>query len=220
MKTIAILLTAVGLAAGAVNAQNLLSNGDFLLGQNDPGDPTQPNTLNPVGWTEVISGGWSNRELNNNGTYGDANNYHYAMGNAGGYGNIAYQDVTVADNGSTFQLTADSALDAWWKNSGYIKLEFYNAGATTLLGQVESTHWGQPNYDVGVPWANYSVAGFAPAGTEVVRASLGTYGEGGTARFDNAVLATVVPEPGTAALVALGAATLFGYRSRRNTTRA
>ena len=220
MKQLVFLASALCLTLGAANAQNLLVNGDFSL---DDG----VSSLNALGWTEYNSAwdtdpnAWVNRETQNitqNPPYGDTNDFHYAMGYYGGYGASVSQDVTVTDDGSTFQLTADSSLDVWWMNSGYLKIEFYDAGATTLLGEVESAHWSQPGYDTGVPWANYSVAGVAPAGTETVRAILGSYGEGGTARFDNAVL--VIPEPTTGAFLALGSLMLLGYRSRRNATRA
>ena len=183
MKNVMILFAILAMI-GIAGAENLLSNGDFLLGENDPDDPTQPNELNPVDWTEVISGGWSNREINP--AWPDPAEYHYAMGNNGGYGNIAYQDV--AGTAGTYVFSADAMLDAWWMNTLYLKLEFYDAGATTLLGELESAHFSQPGYDTGLPLANYSIEATAPAGTVTVRAILGTWGEGGTARFDNAVL--------------------------------
>ena len=62
MKNVMILL-AVFAMTGIASA-NLLSNGDFELGETDPDDPTQPNELNPVDWIEDHSGGWSNREIN------------------------------------------------------------------------------------------------------------------------------------------------------------
>lgn len=143
---------------------------------------------------------------NDNGPYGDPTNYHMALGNAGGYGAFIWQDVSVADDGAMYELSADISLDAWWMNSAYLKIEFYDAGGTdpeNMVGFVEMDHISQPGYDQGLPWANYGITGTAPAGTVTVRAVLGTYGEGGTARFDNAVL-EVVPEPATLALLGLG----------------
>ncbi len=172
---------AVFSATGSVSA-NLLSNGDFAVGDSNPADA--------VDWNEYNSSasGWVNRETNTgNPPYGDTSNYHMAIGNAGGYGAYIFQDVAVADDGSEYKLTCDASLDAWWLNSGYIKIEFYDAD-TNLLDEVESAHFSQPNYDLGLPWTEYSLIGTAPAGTVIVRALLGTYGEGGTARFDNADL--------------------------------
>ncbi len=203
-------LLVIGLAAAfamtGIASANLLSNGDFELGENDPVDPTQPNDLNPVDWTEDHSGGWSNREIN--GAMPDG--YSYALGNAGGYGAEASQDVAVADDGSWYKLSVDSALDAWWMNSGYLKLEFYDAGAT-LLKEEESAHWTQPGYDTGLPNTNYDLFSAAPAGTAYVTAILGSWGEGGTARFDNAVL-EVVPEPATLGLLGLSGLVLYVRR--------
>lgn len=164
-----------------VTAQaNLLSNGDFSLGQSDPADP--------VDWNIWTSGGWTNRETNANGTYGDDTNFHMALGNAGGYNAFIYQDAD-ATAGVTYKLSLDASLDDWWLNSFYFKLEFLN-GAGSQVGAFESPHHIQPSYDVGLPWANYNLIGTAPAGTQFVRALLRTYGEGGTARFDNV---SVVP---------------------------
>ena len=181
---------------GIANA-DLLSNGDFALGldRDNPGDG-----LDPVDWSAWnSSGGWNNRETNGNPVEGD---YLVAAGAATGYGAGFFQDVALADNQDWFKLSVDASLDGWWLNSGYIKMEFIDA-TDAQIGAVESPHFSQPDYDQGVPWAKYSLYGQAPAGTTTVRAVLGTYGEGGTARFDNAEL-TIVPEPATLALLGLG----------------
>jgi hypothetical protein len=198
MKKVLVILAL--LAVTGIASADLLSNGDFELGENDPGDATQPNTFIATSWSEWHSGGWSNRE--ESGPTG----FSYALGNAGGYGAGVFQDVAVADDGATYKLSFDASLDNWWMNSGYIKIEFLDA-AEAQVGFVESPHFTQPGYDAGIPWTTYSLIGTAPAGTEIVRAIGGTYGEGGTARFDNAVL-TVVPEPATMALLGLGALVL------------
>lgn len=186
--------------AGIVNA-DLLSNGDFELGSDGT---TAPDTV-ALDWNQYNSsgGGWNNRETSGNPV---PDNYLIAIGASEGYGAFAWQDVAVADDGATYQLSADISLDMWWLNSLYLKIEFYDAGGTdpvNMIGFAESDHYSQPDYDQGLPWDNYSVIGTAPAGTALVRAMLGTYGEGGTARFDNAVL-EVVPEPATLALLGLG----------------
>jgi hypothetical protein len=203
----ALVLFALFAVIGIANA-NMLTNGDFSLGYEKPLPEAPGNTLGATGWTNWNSapGGWNNREINASGL--TPNNFHIAIGNGGGYGAGTYQDIA-ATAGTTYQLSADSELDKWWKNSGYLKLEFYDAGAV-MVGFAESPHWTQPGYDTGLPWANYSITGVAPVGTVTVRASLATWGEGGTARFDNAVL---VPEPAT--MIMLGLGSLFLARRKK-----
>jgi len=182
------LLSMLALCFVGLTHANLLSNGDFTYGVGGvTGDE-----MAAMDWTNWNSSptGWNNRETNANGPYGDTANYHIAIGNAGGYGAGAYQDVSGAA-GKTYIFSADASLDAWWKNAGYLKLEFYDGLGTdpeNMVGFFESDHFQQPGYDTGLPWANYTIQATAPAGTAVVRAILGTWGEGGTARFDNAVL--------------------------------
>jgi len=194
MKKVLILL-ALFAAAGIASAANLLTNGDFALGSDGT---TAPNNA-ALAWSQYnsSSSGWNNRETSGNPVPGD---YLIAIGNAGGYGAFAWQDVA-GTAGGTYTLSADAALDNWWKNAGYLKLEFYDAGST-MIGFAESAHFAQSGYDTGLPWAHYSITGTAPAGTVTVRSMLGTWGEGGTARFDNAVL---VPEPVTMIMLGLGA---------------
>ena len=199
-------LAAVFAMTGMTSAQNLLSNGDMEL--DNGSDP-----LVAASWT-TWGGWWMNREVN--GAYPGSvaeNDHHLAIGAAGGYGAGAHQDISVADDGATYQLRVDAMLDAWWLNSGYLKLEFFDA-STNLIGFAESTHFSQPNYDVGLPLQMYYLNAVAPAGTEIVRPILGTYGEGGTARFDNAVL-EVVPEPATLGLLGLSGLALWIVRRRR-----
>jgi hypothetical protein len=191
--SICIVLVLASLLCTSANAANLLVNGDFELGSGNVA----------TSWSGFNSsaGGWNNRETANNPIPG---NYLMAIGAAEGYGAGEYQDVA-GIAGVTYTLSADASLDAWWKNAGYLKIEFYDAGGTdpvNMVGFAElSPHFAQPGYDTGLPWANYNISGLAPAGTVTVRAMLGTWGEGGTARFDNAVL---TPEPATLAILGLG----------------
>ena len=214
MKKIMILLSALCVTAGVANASNLLSNGDFSLGSNGTVDPD----TQALDWTHYWNGGWINRELSANGTYGDPANFHYAIGNAGAINNGVYQSVMVPDNGATYQLTVDLAMDDWWKPDAFLKIEFKD-GLDSILSFNQADILAN-GYDgnVGQPWANRSVIGTAPVGTASITVILGATGEGGTTRWDNAVLTTVVPEPTTGALFALGSVLLLGYRSRRNST--
>lgn len=201
-------LAAVFAMTSMVSAQNLLSNGDFELGYNDPGDLTQPNELNPTDWTEDHSGGWSNREIN--GQMPDG--HSYAIGNAGGWGATVYQDVA-GTAGNFYQLRADSLIDAWWLSYSYLGIDFLDAGGNVLAGSSESPHVDPGGYDVGTTLTRYSLTLLAPAGTVDVRAKLGGYGEGGTVRYDNAVL-EVVPEPATLGLLGLSGLALWIVRRR------
>jgi hypothetical protein len=208
MKQLASFALAAVFAMSGIASATLLTNGDF---SQDDG----VSSMNALGWDEYNSqsggGGWVNRETNANGPYGDTNNFHYAMGMWAGYGATVSQDVAIPDDGMGYELTADNSLDAWWMNSAYLRLEFYGGG--TLLNVNESAHWSQPNYDVGTAWANYSLKGTAPAGSDTVRVILGSYGEGGTARFDNAVL-VAIPEPATIGLLGLAGGGLVLFRRR------
>jgi hypothetical protein len=207
MKTSLVVMAMLLLVCGVSVQANLLTNGDFALGSDGT---TAPNNA-ALAWSQYnSSGGWNNRETSGNPIPG---NYLLAIGAAGGYGAFGWQDVA-GTAGVTYTLSADAALDNWWKNAGYLKIEFYNAGGTSpanLVGFAElSPHFAQAGYDTGLPWANYSITGTAPAGTATVRAVLGTWGEGGTARFDNAVL---VPEPAT--MIMLGLGSLFMARRKK-----
>ena len=140
--SICVVLVLAALLCTSANAANLLINGDFALGSDGT---TAPNNA-ALGWSQYnSSGGWNNRETANNPVPGD---YLMAIGAAGGYGAFAWQDVA-GTAGISYQLTADSALDNWWKNAGYLKLEFYDAGSV-MVGFAESAHWQQPGYDTWI----------------------------------------------------------------------
>jgi len=192
-----VLLLFALLAMTGIAGANLLSNGDFEIEGTDQ--------WNADGWNEWNSGGWVNRELQDasgNPPYGDVTSYHYAIGNAGAINNGIWQDVA-GTAGTTYKLTADASIDAWWKPDGYVKIEFRDA-MDVQLDFAEIWIYGV-DYDTLVPWDNYSITATAPVGTAVVRAVLGSWtaSDGGTVRFDNAVL-DVVPEPATLALLGLG----------------
>jgi len=212
MKRFLPLFSALCLTAGAGNAQNLLLNGDFSLGSNGTTDPD----TQALDWTHYWTAGWINREVNANGPYGDASNFHYAIGNGGPIDNGVYQSVLVPDDGATYRLTVDMGMDDWWKPDGFLKIEFKDALDSVI--SFEQTVILANGYDgaVGQPWANRSVIGTAPAGTASITVVLGATGEGGTTRWDNAVLATVVPEPASAGLLLLGSVLLLGYRWRQD----
>ena len=189
---------------------DLLLNGDFTLGENDPLDPTQPNELNPVDWMYWNGGGWNNREESVNGI--TPTDPHMALGNAGGTDQGVFQ-VVPGSAGLTYQANVDSGSpDSWWKPNGELKIDFMDAGDVVLSSA--STTWTMPGFDTFLPWQNYSTLGVAPAGTTQIKVLLMNQGpEGGTMRFDNASL-VVIPEPSSLVLLGLGAFLVRMFRRR------
>ena len=214
MRKIAVLLSALCLTAGVVNGQNLLLNGDF----NSPASGAWPDNWN--GW--LWSTGWANHEIKP----GVDGSYCLVVGNGwydGGGG--FYQTGIAATAGMQYNLTVLSGADAWWLPTGRMTMFFQDSSGAELLraerNTVDPAVYGN-NYDIAHPWASYSLDAIAPAGTTQIKvefASNNPGGVGGAIWFENAVL-TQVPEPGAAALLALGSALLLGYRSRRNANRA
>ena len=216
MRKIAVLLSAVCLATGAANAQNLLLNGDF----NTPASGAWPD--NWTGWS--WNAGFANHENLPAVTYDGS--YYLNTGNGwydGGGG--FFQTGIAATPGLQYQLDVLSGADAWWLPTGRMTMFFQDSSGAELLraerNTVDPAVYGN-NYDIAHPWASYSLTATAPDNTTQIKvefASNNPGGVGGAIWFENAVL-TQVPEPGAAALLALGSALLLGYRSRRNANRA
>jgi hypothetical protein len=213
MRKILVILSAVCLAAGAAHAQNLLLNGDF----NSPASGAWPD--NWTGWS--WNTGWANHENNPSVSYDSS---YYAVAGNGWYdgGGGFYQTVS-ATAGMEYQLGVLSGADAWWLPTGRMTMFFLDS-SSAQLGQaqrntVDPAVYGD-NYDIAHPWASYSLTATAPANTTQLKvefASNNPGGVGGSIWFENAVLtASAVPEPGVAAVFALGSVLLLGYRSRRN----
>jgi len=208
MKTIVILLSAVCLAAGVANAQNLLSNGDFNL----PGDGSQATDWNPWSW----GNGWANTEIPAWGSPGGT--YQISVGAAGGGGGGFFQIVPVT-GGNNYTLSVDSGADAWWLPTGTMTMFFLDASdievGSATRNTVDPAVYGE-NFDIPHPWTSYSLTALAPAGATQVKVEFAANNATGSIGFDNASLMTAVPEPGSVALLALGSALLSGYWSRRN----
>jgi len=217
MKTIAVVLFGASLVAGVTNAQNLLVNGNF----DDPatGDP-------PTGWTAWSwGGGWANHE-NNAGVTFDSS--YYLVAGAAGDGGGGFYQILPATAGLNYQLSVLSGADAWWLPTGTMtmffldsaNLELGSATRNTVDPAVYGLLYPDPAspYDKPHPWENYSLSALSPAGTTQIKVEFAANNATGSVWFENAVLS--VPEPGTAALLALGSALCLGYRSRRNGVRA
>jgi hypothetical protein len=224
MRRIVVLLSTVCLAAGAANAQNLLLNGDF----NSPASGAWPDNWSQWSWGT----GWANHE-NNAGVSYDSSYYLVAGASGGSGGGGGFFQTVSATAGTEYNLTVLSGADAWWLPTGTMTMFFLDSSAvqlgTATRNTVDPAVYGplwpvtpeNPNgaYDKPHPWESYSLTATAPAGTTDVKVEFSANWATGSIWFENASL-TVVPEPGTVALLALGSALLLGYRSRRNAARA
>lgn len=190
-----ITLTAA-LAVTAVAQGSILTNGDFSDG-----------TANvPADWTQWIGDGWNNREINANGLTPD--NFHMALGNAGATDQGLYQEHP-ATAGEVYEFSVDSGSpDAWWHPSGAAIIEFRDVADSVI--STSAVNWEMDGFDNFLAWQTYSTSAEAPVGTVKIRAILMNQGpDGGTMRFDNAVL---IPEPASAMLLGLGSVALIRRR--------
>jgi hypothetical protein len=214
MRKILVILSAVCLAAGAASAQNLLLNGDFNL----PASGAWPD--NWTGWNY----GWSWASHENNAGVSYDGSYYLVTGGGENAGAGFFQTVS-ATAGTEYKLEVLSGADAWWLPAGKMTMFFLDSSPTPVeLGQatrntVDPAVYGQ-NFDVPHPWAAYSLTGTAPEGTTQIKVEFAANWPTGSIWFENAALTIVVPEPTTAALVALSSVLLLGYRSRRSAPRA
>jgi hypothetical protein len=221
MKTFSsILVSAVLLATGIANGQNLLSNGDF----NSPAGTPPTDYAFPTSWSDWSGPDWNNAWANrqNDGSSFDGSPYMaVGNGNGSGYAEGIYQ-VVGASAGLSYTLTVESGAQAWWRPEGEMRLIFLDAGDNVLaqntLVTVDPNAWTA--YDQGQGWDLFSLTAIAPENTAQVKAEFAMNGGGveawggGTVWFDNASL-TVVPEPGTLALAAAGAALLWANNRRK-----
>jgi len=204
MRKLAILVSSIGLTAGMVNGQNLLLNGDF----NSPNTVSAPDNWSVWSW----GSGWANHQ--NDGSSFDGS-YYMAVGATdwGSGGGGVYQTVAGITAGVSYDLTVEAGAQAWWKPVGYMTM-FWLDGTGAQISQSQLQVINPSDYNIGAPWANYSLTAEAPAGAAQVKVEFANYDGQGTVWYDNATL-TMVPEPGTLALAGLGAA-LLGVYSRRN----
>jgi hypothetical protein len=211
MKRISVLISIVTLATGIASAQNLLLNGDF----NSPNSTAAPDSWS----TWSYGGGWANHQNNTSGPLdGVDGSFYMATGGGGSAGGGVYQTVA-GTAGLTYQLTVDSGAQAWWLPYGEMRIFFLDASSTQLAEFVKPTVdpavYGQ-NYDIAHPWSSYSLTEVAPINTAFIKVEFAEPNGTGTVWFDNASL-TVVPEPSTLAMLAVGGMGMLGWRriSRR-----
>jgi hypothetical protein len=214
MKKILTLLSAVYLAADAANAQNLLLNGDFNSPFNAVNAAPIAGTWNPWSW----GNGWAN-QVSSSGGFSSPDNSLFAVGGASGGGGGGFFQTVAATGGLTYELDVLSGADSWWLPTGTMTMFFLDGSGNTLATDTRNTVdpavYGQ-NFDIAHPWASYTLDATAPDGTSQVKVEFAGNNATGSIWFENAVLtAQPVPEPGTAALVAVGSALLLGYRFRR-----
>jgi hypothetical protein len=217
MNKAVILFSIACMAAGVGNAQNLLVNGDFNTPFNAGPNPA-PAPWSTWTWPDW-NGAWANQQMD--GSAFDASPY-MAVGNwnGGGYSTGFYETVP-ATAGVSYTLSAESGAQNWWRPEGEMRLIFLDAGnnvlAQNIVTTVDPNAWS--GYDQGQAWSLFSLTATAPANTTQAKAEFVMNGGqvaamgGGTVWFDNASL-TAVPEPGTLALAAAGAALLWVHRRR------
>jgi hypothetical protein len=206
MRKPAILLSALCLAAGIAHGQNLLLNGNF----NSPASGAWPDSWSGWSW----GSGWANHENNGGVTYDGS---YYIVAGAGNYdsGGGGFFQTVSGSAGQTYQLSVLSGADAWWLPYGEMRLFFLDSGnnqlgPTVVKPTVDPAVYGN-NYDIPHPWAAYSVTATAPEGTSWVKVEFTEPHGTGSVWFENASL-SVVPEPGTLTLAAMGAALLVALR--------
>jgi hypothetical protein len=139
------------------------------------------------------------------------------LGNFGGSGDASgvYQTVS-ATAGLTYDLTVESGAQNWWWPDGNMTLFFLDASSDILSQKALDVTTGITGFGQGLPWQSYNLSATAPAGTTQVKVEFAanyntSTGGGGTVFFDNADL-TVVPEPSTLAVLAVGSLAVFGWR--------
>lgn len=211
MRKLAILCSSILLAAGVVQGQNILLNGNF----NSPASGAWPDNWSGWSW----GSGWANHENSAPVTY-DGSYYIVAGGMNYDQGGGGFYQTVAGTAGLNYTLSVLSGADAWWLPYGEMRLFFLDSGnnqlgPTVIQPTVDPAVYGQ-NYDIPHPWAAYSVTATAPEGTTQVKVEFAEPHGTGSVWFENAVL--TIPEPGTLSLAAAGTALLlaFNRRTRRS----
>lgn len=202
-KQAAILLAALLLATGLASAANLLSNGDFNSPNSDD---------NPTGWTEWTfgSGGpWVQHQIVTSELGGNAGvydgTYMMKLGAFNGNGMAGIYQIVGGGPNTSYTLTCDAGMQAWWLMYGEIRLIFLDASSTEISRNVVRTTDSIHNeyngglgdkFDVGVVMQHWTNSAISPAGTAFVKVEFEATGDnGGNCWFDNAVLTSPLVPP-------------------------
>ena len=198
MKNIRLILCglAVVLLAALPAKANLLSNGNF-------------NTGDTTGWWTWVPDPTNSSitVANNAGISYDGSPYLYIYARSPSGTPIIGQDPTVAA-GSQYQVSL-MYRGGNWGGAG-VEIQYKNSGWTTI-GWEWATLYQDPGYDTG--WQSFtSPTWTAPGGTMYVEVRPQAWGWSDT-YLDNVSL-TVIPEPGSAVLLGLGAVAFLTSRRR------
>lgn len=184
-------LASGALAAGSLQAGNLLVNGDF----NSPASSAPP-----TGWTTYTSGNaWCQHVLNPDnagsvGSMGVDGTYFMQVGVNGWYSSGLFSSVyqiVQAVPGRTYTLSVASASQNWWNPEGQARMIFLDA-STNVLSTVSTQVCA---WVANKPWATYYLTNDAPAGAAFVKVELANPGAGGNVWFDNASLTSSYDAP-------------------------
>ena len=176
------------LLAGPARA-NLLANGDF-------------NTTLGAEWG-TWGDGWKNQEVITPapglvGVYDGT--LQMTIGNSAGSGSQGMFQTVAGTAGLEYTLSLQAGAQDWWWPNGSAYLKFLDAGDSELASYEIDTTADFDNWDVGVPYQDFSIGAVAPVGTTQVKIDLIEWAGTGSVWFDNVSL-EVVPEPGSLLLV-------------------
>lgn len=204
----AMLAAVATLALAAPASAALLVNGDFNTDANADGTPDGWSnwSYGTTAFTAYVAG--SNSFARDATPFVNAGNYGAWWSSGGGW----YQ-VVAGVAGHAYVASIDSGTEAWDNMNAELRLIYLDASNGVLRTDTRVV----ADYEPNKPWATYTVAGTAPAGTTQVKLEVATNGARGSALFDNASLADLdaaVPEPTSLAALAGAGVTLLRRRRR------
>ena len=215
-------------SAGA-QTNNLLSNGNFNAGSSGWSTFTYgggyvsfeiPATLagtTPTTWPAAWPGGAGTNAAGTGPLYDGSLQLTCgaASGSAGGF---AWQIVAGAPN-VQYTLTCQGGAQNWWLPTGQIRLWFLDTNSAAISSNFVETTYLLHNssngglgdqYDVGVPYQNWTNTAVSPPGTTFVKVELCNPNGTGSAWFDNAKLTAPISPPVIANLYPDGSVLLQG----------